>query len=247
MTEENAEHATVRSNSKPALETAGSRKSLFDFGPMASEYDRWYATPAGQAHDRVQKEDVRRLLRPASAGQTLLDIGCGTGHWSLFFAGMGYQVKGVDIAPEMIEVARSKVPECSFQVADVYDLPFDDGAFDVVAAMATLEFLPDSAAAVGEMVRCTRRGGYLLVGTLNRLAPLNQHRIAKGKQPYSSARLFSPEELRRFLTPWGRVRMVASLPPGHGRHPLRPKRIVGRIAGLRSTLDGPFIVAEVDL
>ncbi|MBS3822070.1 MAG: class I SAM-dependent methyltransferase, partial [Phycisphaerae bacterium] len=150
--------------------------SLFDFGPMAREYDRWYDTPAGQAHDRVQKNDVRRLLRPASAGQTLLDIGCGTGHWSSFFAEMGCQVTGVDIAPEMIEVARAKVPECSFQVADAHDLPFDDGTFDAVAAMATLEFLPDPAAAIGEMVRCARKGGHLLVGTLNRLAPLNQHR-----------------------------------------------------------------------
>jgi len=221
--------------------------SLFDFGPMASEYDRWYATPSGQAHDHVQKDDVRRLLHPALAGQILLDIGCGTGHWSAFFVGMGYQVTGVDIAPEMIEVARTNVPECSFQVADAYDLPFDDGTFDAVAAMATLEFLPDPAAAIEEMVRCAKKGGHLLVGTLNRLAPLNQHRISKGKQPYSSAHLLSPDELRSLLAPVGRVRMVASLPPGHGRHPLRPKRIMGRIAGLRSTLDGPFIVAEVSL
>jgi SAM-dependent methyltransferase len=226
---------------------ASLRKSLFDFGPLAREYDRWYDTAAGQAHDRVQKADVKRLLRPASASETLLDVGCGTGHWSSFFAEMGYQVTGGDIAPAMTEVARARAPECSFQVADAHDLPFDDGTFDVVAAMATLEFLPDPAAAIREMVRCARNGGRLLVGTLNRLAPLNQQRIAKGKPPYSSAHLLSPDELRGLLAPWGRVRMVASAPPGHGRHPLRSKRVVGRIAGLRSKLDGPFIVAEVRL
>jgi hypothetical protein len=48
---------------------------LFDFGLLAREYDRWYNTQAGEAHDRVPKDDARRLLRPASAGQTLLDIG----------------------------------------------------------------------------------------------------------------------------------------------------------------------------
>lgn len=184
--------------------------SLFDFGPMAREYDRWYDTPAGQAHDRVQKDDVRRLLCPASAGQTLLDVGCGTGHWSAFFAEMGYQVTGVDVSPAMIDVARSAVPQCTFQVADAHELPFDDGAFDVVASMAALEFLPDQAAAVREMARCVREHGQLLLGTLNRLAPLNQHRVAKGKPPYSAAHLLSPNELRSLLAPLGRVRMVGS-------------------------------------
>ncbi|MFW6106869.1 MAG: class I SAM-dependent methyltransferase [bacterium] len=221
--------------------------SLFDFGPLAREYERWYDTPAGQAHDCVQKDDVRRLLYPASAGQTLLDIGCGTGHWSAFFVGMGYQVTGVDIAPEMIKVAQTKVPECSFQVADAYDLPFDNGTFDVVAAMATLEFLSDQAMAIREMARCTKKDGHILIGTLNRLAPLNQHRISKGKQPYASAHLVSPAELRSLLTPWGCVRMLASSSSGHGHQPPLPIRIVGRIAGLRGRLNGPFIVAEVRL
>ena len=221
--------------------------SLFDFGPMSREYERWYDTPAGQAHDLVQKDDVRRLLRPASAGQTLLDVGCGTGHWSAFFVGMAYKVTGIDVSPAMVEVARSAAPECTFRVADAHQLPFDDETFDVVASMATLEFLPDQATAIREMARCAREHGHLLVGTLNRLAPLNQHRIAKGKPPYSAAHLLSPNELQSLLAPLGRVRMVGSSPPGHGHRPPLPKRIAGRIAGLRGTLIGPFIVAEVRL
>ncbi|MGC9455190.1 MAG: class I SAM-dependent methyltransferase [Phycisphaerae bacterium] len=222
-------------------------ESIFDFGPMARRYDQWYDTPAGQAHDRVQKDDVLRLLPPASAGQTLLDVGCGTGHWSAFFDDMGYRVTGIDASPEMVEVAASVVPECTFRVADAYDLPFDDGTFDVVAMMATLEFLPDQAAAVGEMARCAGEGGRLLVGTLNRLAPLNQRRQAKGKEPYASARLLSPDELRSLLTPLGRVRMAASpVPPGRGG-PSLLKRVVARATGRRGELSGPFIVAEVRL
>jgi len=221
--------------------------SLFDFGPLAREYDRWYDTPAGRAHDQVQKHDVRRLLPSASRNQALLDVGCGTGHWSAFFAEMGYRVTGIDVAPQMIEVARSAVSSCTFQVADACDLPFDDKTFDVVAAMATLEFLPDPAVAIREIARCANEDGHLLVGTLNRLAPLNQHRISKGKQPYSSAHVLSPDELRSLLAPLGRVRLVGSSLSGHDHRPPLPNRIVGRIAGLRSKLNGPFIVAEVRL
>ena len=221
--------------------------SLFDFGPSARDYDRWYATPAGQVHDRVQKADVRRLLCPASAGETLLDVGCGTGHWSSFFAGMGYRVTGIDVAPEMVEVVQSAVPGCTFQVADAHALPFDDGTFDIVAAMATLEFVPDPAAAIAEMARCARRGGHLLVGTLNRLALLNQHRIAKGKEPYASTHLLSPDELRSLLAPWGPARMLASSPDRRGGGALPPEGVAGPPPVRRGGLNGPFIVAEVGL
>jgi len=220
-------------------------KSLFDFGPLARDYDRWYETPAGQTHDLIQKEDVQRLLQPGRAGERLLDVGCGTGHWSSFFAGLGYRVTGIDIAPGMIEVARAAVPECSFRIGDVCELPFEEASFDVAASMATLEFIPDPATAVREMVRCVKPGGSLLIGTLNRFAPLNQHRLSTGKPPYASAHLFSPSELRHFLAPWGSVRMVASSPRQRKGRSLLPTRMASRLPRSRERLNGPLIVAEV--
>jgi len=222
-------------------------RSLFDFGPSAREYDQWYDTPAGQAHDRAQKDDVRRFLRPATVGEALLDVGCGTGHWTVFFAEMGYRVTGIDVAREAIEVARSAAPDCTFQVADARDLPFEDASFDVVASMAALEFFPDPTMAVEEMVRCAKPGGTLLIGTLNWLAPLNRQRASKGKQPYASARMFTPVELRRVLAPWGRVRMVASAPRGQVQGaPARGSILRWFDLGRRNP-KGPCIVAAVRL
>jgi ubiquinone/menaquinone biosynthesis C-methylase UbiE len=215
--------------------------SLFDFEPMAREYDRWYKTPTGQNHDRVQKEDVRCLLQPAPTGERLLDVGCGTGHWSSFFAELGYQVTGIDISAKMIEVARAAAPECSFRVADACQLPFSDASFDVVASMATMEFIPDPANAIREIVRCAKPGGILLIGTLNRLAALNRRRLSEGKQPYASAHLFSPSELRTFLARWGPVRTLASSPR------FSPQRSTRLLPLFGEELDGPFIVAEVSL
>lgn len=222
-------------------------KSLFDFGPLARQYEQWYETLDGQALDRAQKEDARHLLGPAARRERLLDVGCGTGHWSSFFAEMGYQVTGIDISPEMIEVARAAVPDGSFQIADACELPFADGSFDVVASMATLEFVSDPAAAVREMVRCAKPGGRLLVGTLNRLAPLNQQRLSKGRQPYASANLFSPGELRRLLASLGSVRMAASSPRRHEGQLSPSKHAAARAAMSRKKLAGPLVVAEVRL
>ncbi|MCK4661179.1 MAG: class I SAM-dependent methyltransferase, partial [Phycisphaerae bacterium] len=205
----------------------------------------WYSTPAGQSHDRVQKQDVRRLLRPAKPHERLLDVGCGTGHWSRFFGSLDYEVHGIDIAPEMLAVAHTAVPGCAFDVADACDLPFEDGAFDVVASMALLEFISDPAAVVREMARCTRPGGSLLIGTLNRLAPLNQHRLSKGRQPYSSAHLLTPKELREMLQPYGKVRMAASPVARREKRSPLAKVLPQWCNSLRRSLSGAFIVAEV--
>jgi ubiquinone/menaquinone biosynthesis C-methylase UbiE len=214
--------------------------SLYDFGRLASDYERWYDTPAGGAHDQAQKSDVRRLLKPAPPGVRLLDVGCGTGHWSRFFASLGYEVVGVDISEGTIQVAKAcPAPNCRFEVADALALPFGDHCFDVVAAMSTIEFVSDASVALVEMFRCVKPNGAVLIGTLNRLAPINRHRLAKGREPYASGRLLTPGELRKLLARFGRVRTVASS-PNTGRRRHRGWRIAAR-----RTLSGPFIVAEV--
>ena len=218
----------------------------FDFGPIASQYDSWYDTPAGRMHDQHQKALVRKFLPRPRTGSCLLDVGCGTGHWSAFFSSMGFNVTGVDISPEMVEIARLKgIARCKFELADAYHLLFDDGTFEIITAMAMLEFVDDPEMIIFEMTRCLKSRGSIIIGTLNKLSPLNRRRIAQGAEPYASAHLYSPKELRSFLTKYGRVRLDVSSERNSNRESDFLGMLWRRAALRKERPTGAFIVAEV--
>ena len=223
--------------------------SRFDFARIADTYDRWYETPVGRVYDALEKRAVARALPRSAPGARLLDVGCGTGHWSAFFSEHGFVVTGVDTSPEMIEVAREKrIANASFEVADAHALPFDDGRFDVTAAITTLEFVRDAEAAVREMARCARRpGGSILIGALNALASINERRKANGVPAYADARFLPPAELKAMLAAYGeaRVKVTTFVPCATWALPLAPLAdLVGRIF---HSPYGAFLVGEVRL
>src|SRR2546430_13902173 len=85
----------------------------------------------------------------ATAGERLLDVGCGPGRHSLEFAKRGLQVLGIDISPEFIAIAHSRAAEAGLQPSffpmDARELPFDS-EFDVVICLCQGAFglgLPD--------------------------------------------------------------------------------------------------------
>ena len=220
--------------------------SVYDFGVMAEQYEHWYETPVGKMYDRLEQAAVAELLPSAQRGSRLLDVGCGTGHWSRFFASRGFLVIGVDIAPEMIEIARSKDdPRCRFEVGDACRLPFPDGSFDVVTAITTLEFTRDAGAVVREMFRCLRPAGIVLIASLNRLAPVNRRRIRTGQQPYASTRLFSPSELRALVAPYGRVRIRTAGFVPRVKWVISFSPLLERAARWMNRATGALVVAEV--
>jgi len=231
------------------LEGSADKPSRFDFDIASDTYDQWYETAEGQTYDRLEKKAVSRFLPQNVQGRKLLEVGCGTGHWSRFFSDCGFAVTGVDVSGHMIKVARSKnIANALFQIADGQCLPFDDNSFDVTAAITTLEFAGNAELVLQEMCRCTRkRSGQLLIGVLNASARLNRSRQQNPESPYAKARLFSPGQLKKLLEPYGQTYVATA-----GFIP-KPKRLlrlspfidaVGRFLHLPY---GVFIAAQVKL
>ena len=95
-------------------------------------------------------------------GDHVLDVGCGTG--ALTFAAAtvpSVRAVGVDPSNEFVRAAQQAGDgdRVRFQVGDASALPFPDGSFDRTLSMLVLNFVPDAAAALREMIRVTRPNG----------------------------------------------------------------------------------------
>ena len=108
------------------------------------------------------------------AGARVLDVGCGSGWLSEFFARLGYDVTGIDISPDLVEIARARVSSvaygadhetplhCRFLVHDAEGSPLAE-EFDAVVCYDSLHHFEDERAVVRNLSAMTRYGGALFI------------------------------------------------------------------------------------
>ena len=122
----------------------------------------------------------RELVRTAALkpGERVLDVACGTGVITRAAAeqvGPTGSVTGVDLAPDMIEVATA-TPAAGAPIkwhqADAAALPLPDGSYDVALCQMGLMFMGDRPAALAEMRRVLTADGRVVVNTPGRIQPL---------------------------------------------------------------------------
>jgi SAM-dependent methyltransferase len=91
------------------------------YAARATEYDAVYLKPERQADLR----NIERWVATLYARRNVLEIACGTGYWTQFIAPLASHVTAIDAAPEVIRIAKGRVPEgkVEFLVCDAYDPP----------------------------------------------------------------------------------------------------------------------------
>ena len=96
----------------------------------------------------------------AKVGERLLDAACGTGRYTARLYDQGVDVTGCDFSPEMLAIAREKLPHVELVEADLNQpLPFADASFEAVLCGQALKHLPDLTGAMREFARVLRPGG----------------------------------------------------------------------------------------
>jgi ubiquinone/menaquinone biosynthesis C-methylase UbiE len=111
----------------------------------------------------------------------------------------------------MLGRAKQKGHGYSFRIvlADLLSLPFSANSFDKVISVTALEFIEDGRRAIDELFRVTKRGGCLVVATLNSLSPWAEQRKAEARQKHTifeQVIFRSPEELLSLTPIHGEIR-----------------------------------------
>lgn len=135
---------------------------------VADGYAEWAAVYDAPGNPVVLAEEpvVREMVARHPAGDAL-DAACGTGRHAAHLAAAGHRVVGVDATPEMLEVARAKVPAARFETGDLAALPLADGAVDLAVCSFALTHCTDLGPPVGELARVVRPGGRVIVSDVH--------------------------------------------------------------------------------
>jgi SAM-dependent methyltransferase len=175
---------------------------------------------------------VPTLLHHAvvAAGQSVLDVACGTGvvaRQAAQLVGPTGTVSGVDLNPVMIEVARERASTVDWRVGDAADLPYADERFDVALCQSALFFFADPARAVQEMARVVREGGSVALQTYAGL----DEQPAYGPFVATVARLAGDDARRLLGTYWsqGDLNGLSTLLEGAGLEANAADRLLGHV------------------
>jgi ubiquinone/menaquinone biosynthesis C-methylase UbiE len=166
-------HRTVKYGEQMAGDLeAQNEKRRRAWAKQASSYDR----QIGWFERKVFGGRQHRTWACRQASGDVLEVAVGTG-LNLPEYPLDTRVTGIDLSPEMVELARRRISlsghHMDLRTGDAQDLAFDDASFDVVVCTYSLCNIPDPALAIAEMRRVLRPGGRLIlvdhVGSTSRL------------------------------------------------------------------------------
>jgi ubiquinone/menaquinone biosynthesis C-methylase UbiE len=138
---------------------------------------RWYDTLAGSSEWKYTERGLQKL--GAEEGETLLEIGFGTGHAILALAqsvGNSGKVYGIDISEGMLNITQARIKEASLservelKLGDAAKLPFEENFFDAIFMSFTLELFdtPEMPTVLRQCQRVLRSGGRICVVAMSK-------------------------------------------------------------------------------
>jgi ABC-type branched-subunit amino acid transport system substrate-binding protein/ubiquinone/menaquinone biosynthesis C-methylase UbiE len=161
-------------------------------------------------HDFIEPERTKFLDLIPNIG-SVLDVGCGPGQDSEYFASLGLQVVGIDLSDRLLAIARERVPTAVFQRIDMRKLEFPDQHFDGVWASFSFLHIPsdEAKATIRGLVRVLKPGGPIFVAvhtserSNSRVAPVAGLRDEGQEQISTFIQEWTQEDFRELLTDVG--------------------------------------------
>lgn len=156
--------------------------------------------------DRVSHEFMLKLsgVKPADR---VLDVATGPGFIAMLFAEKAKEVVGVDLTPAFVAKAQATSAQrglrnVSFREADIEQLPFAEGSFDIVTCHKALHHFPHPSKALAEMRRVLKRGGRLVLGdslSSNDSATAQRHNELERLRDPSHVEMYGPKKFEALI------------------------------------------------
>ena len=138
----------------------------YDFNTIARTYDRLNHVMTLGLDRRWRRLGVQAAglwHGRAARAPKVLDVACGTGDMVLELQKHGCEVTGVDLSEEMLVIAKRKVENGKWKVADAECLPFDDETFDAVTCDFGVRNFVNLEKGLNEMLRVLKPGGRMVI------------------------------------------------------------------------------------
>lgn len=141
-------------------------KTPYDQENTAKEYEKYYETKYERA-DQLEKQLLKELFAHFSNAGTVLEVGCGTGHFSRWMeSALLLKCVGLDSSKAMLEEAKERWPNGVFLQSDGCHLPLREKSVDLTVFVTSLEFIPDASMALKEAARVAKKG--IILGLMNK-------------------------------------------------------------------------------
>ena len=167
---------------------------------IAGNYDSYYNTEFGKKVDEIEKKIVSGLIKNIPRTK-MIELGCGTGHWTKFFSDTGFDVTGIDNSHHMLAHAVNKKINAEFISGDAENLTFLNESIDVVASITMLEFVDNKDVVFKEINRILKPGGWLILGCLNSFSVVGQNK--SNDETFRNASFLNEEVLEEKLKMFG--------------------------------------------
>jgi DNA gyrase subunit B len=205
------EASRARAAARRASERAHFLRGVYE--PDREVYRRQFGVRSKNWHESARWITDGALLAAHAAAckvgpeSQVLDVCCGSGVVGASFRGLVGKITGLDLTPQMAELARQRLDEV--HLGDVYALPFPDASFDLVVNREVLHLLPQPERPLQQIARVLKPGGQFIVGQWVPFGPVDSpwmFRIVKKKQPLFCNNL-TVDDMRGLITAAGLTRL----------------------------------------
>lgn len=204
----------------PGLDRAGAVTAVPNAISSAEVYRDWapdYDAPGNGMID-LEQPIVRGILDALPVGRAL-DAACGTGRHAAYLAKLAHHVIGIDESPEMLDLARTRLPHADLRQAGLDSIPLADSTMDTIVCALALAHVADLEPVMAEFARVLRPGGHLVISDAHLLLSYVRPTMARRPGPDGRPRILT--EYHRPLSAY----LAAALPMGfHVRECQEPTR-----------------------